>query len=367
MKVSTHMVAFPRIGGAKSAPPPADPPPAQPPVAGDESASGAGTPLLPSVQALSRFATAPMDTAMARNVKFNTSSPQGYYFPQVEKYVEQVADAIAWFEDAKYGYEKAIHDLQVELDHQTYDAQRLRTEIEVFKVQGSPMVNADGSYMTESQQAAEAETAQHIATLEAQLGQATARITELEVEIGRAHAYIASQDQQVAAFREQAQAAVAARDEAHAHAAAAEERAVAAEARVAQCDAVILALQQDNERLQAAVVAAAEAVQGVPVDSVPPVGAEAVAVEPSEMDGYLGLSEEPDPDLPVIPDSELPPGVTLPVAPQAAEYQPVTPGTPLANPGVPQHVWAPELDGAPGPQAAVDPDAVPQPTLRRPS
>lgn len=373
--------------------------------------SAAGASQIPSVNALVQFANAPMTATMARNVRFNTSTPEGYFFPQVEKYVEQVGDTMAWYESLKYAYERALHDVQVELDHQTYDAQRLRTEIELFKVTGSPMVNADGSYLTESQVAAADDVASDLAEKEAQLVGALARVTELEVEIGRAHAYIATQDAQVEQFRAQTAAANAAADDAMTRAAAAEQRAAAASARADQCDVVILALQQDNERLQVAVQAAADAVVASPDPAVLP--AHAVAPDasgPAEQeyaqaglpeahdslpgsehsdgdhgreysqdygheyeqdaaDGYLGLGDGEAPVVPVVPvESELPPGTVLPSHSPAGQSQ-AGPGAPLGNPGVPHHVWAPELSDpalspAPAVQGFDDPGAVPQPSLR---
>lgn len=379
------MAFLSRLTGSSAAPAPAPAQPDAAPAAGADGDAATGTSPIPSVNALVQFANAPMTETMARNVRFNTSSPEGYFFPQVEKYVEQVGDTMAWYESLKYAYERALHDVQVELDHQTYDAQRLRTEIELFKVTGSPLVNADGSYLTESQVAAADDVAGELAAKEAQLAGALTRVTELEVEIGRAHAYIATQDAQVEQFRSQAVAAIAAQDEAVNRAAAAEQRAAAATARADQCDVVILALQQDNERLQVAVHAAAQAVAASPDPAAPP------NVPPASLfpaadgraegrgherdhsqdlaDGYVNVDPDAVPVVSVVPvESELPAGTLLPSR-LPVEPSQAGPGAPLGNPGLPAHVWAPELsDPAPAglsaPQGFDDPGAVPQPTLR---
>lgn len=115
----------------------------------------------------------PLTADLARTVRFNVAQPHGYYFPQVEEFVGQVTAALAWWEEQGRRTAQAMHDLQIELDMQVGDVQRLRTEIELFKVQGSALVNADGSYVTESQAAGDALAAAH------------QRIADLELEVRR--------------------------------------------------------------------------------------------------------------------------------------------------------------------------------------
>jgi hypothetical protein len=121
-----------------------------------------------------------------RSVRFHISEPQGYFFPQVEEFVSQVAGALAEHERRAFADAQAKHDLQVELDRQAHDAQRLRTEIELFRVQGNPLVNEDGSYRTETQVAAEQEMHRQNVTLRNDIAALQADLTACQQELERA-------------------------------------------------------------------------------------------------------------------------------------------------------------------------------------
>lgn len=332
--------------------------------------SSAGIPLLPSVtKAWSQFNTPPMTSSQAKSVRFNVSTPRGYHFPQVEHFVTQIDEVLRWHEAAAYAYREALRDQQSEIDHLASDATRLRREIEVFKVQGSPLVNADGSYVTDSQQASAQATAERVAELEDELRAATLRMAELDTELSRARSYLSDSDGEevdrlratleaaqarttqleewaaqvqpiVTAAEERATAAEAERDEAIARAEIAESALAEAAETIAQYERVQVALQTDIERLQGG--------------AEPVSGDEMVQVE---------SDVAPSPVMPV--DSELPPGVSLPARGPAA-YDPVKPGDPLRAAGGPLQQWAPEVFGeAQGedPAGAADPDAQPRPSL----
>lgn len=83
-------------------------------------------------------------------VRFQESRP-GYNYGQVETFVEQVKDSIAF-----YQARLSAADLELtERSEEVFDLQetisRLKATIEVFRAKGDPVVAADGSYVTESQ------------------------------------------------------------------------------------------------------------------------------------------------------------------------------------------------------------------------
>lgn len=327
---------------------------------------GSSVPMLPSVQAaMTRFAQPPMTSSQAGSVRFNVADPRGYHFPQVEEYVRSVEAAMAWWESADYAYKQALRDQQIEIDNLSADTSRLRTEIEVFKVQGSPLVNADGSYRTDSQEAAARADAERIAALEAELEAATRRLAELDTELTRARAYL-SNPEDVDALREQLAAALARTNQLEEWAAqvqpivtATEERAVAAEERAAAAEAELAQAQQriaEQEAVEADLRAQIADLTGGQGSPVPAAEAEHVADPVADTDHASGWDDavtggwdEPTPS-PVMPvDSELPPGVALPHREAPEAYAPVHPGDPLHSAaGVPLADWAPEVYGTDG-------------------
>jgi hypothetical protein len=92
-----------------------------------------------------------MTAAHARAVKFPVSRPVGYVFPAVEAFVNDVVVSLEWWAEQAYLRDRQISELMTQNDQAAFDNQRLRTEMEIFRVQGSPVVNDDGSYVTESQ------------------------------------------------------------------------------------------------------------------------------------------------------------------------------------------------------------------------
>lgn len=144
----------------------------------------------------------PLTSELTKSIRFTISEPQGYYFEQVETFVQQVIEALTFYEQAEFQWRHAAYEMQVESDQQAYDLQRLRSEIELFKVQGSPLVNADGSYVTESQQ-------QQVEALLDQLSQASSALAQAEVEAAARDAEVArladvasAQDAEIVSLRQ---------------------------------------------------------------------------------------------------------------------------------------------------------------------
>lgn len=156
-----------------------------------------------------------LSSDMVRSIRFTVSQPQGYYFQQVETFVEQSAETIALLEGNEFTLKQFIHELLIELDQQSYDSQRLRSEIEIFKVQGSPLVNADGSYVTESQREANEMLVGELAQANALLVQAQEEAAQREAEIAHLRTVIATQDHEVVSMRQWNEAAAAELAQAH--------------------------------------------------------------------------------------------------------------------------------------------------------
>ena len=132
----------------------------------------------------------PLSPSLAKSVRFDVCSPRGYYPNQVNQFVDSVISALDFYEGLRYRYDQVIYDLQVEVARQTHDVVRLKREIEVFRVMGSPVTNADGSYVRESQ-VADAADQHELAAVQAELEQAEARNSELEDRLGRLQAQYA--------------------------------------------------------------------------------------------------------------------------------------------------------------------------------
>jgi len=304
-----------------------------------------------AVTAPASTANPPLTAAHVDSVRFNVSEPQGYFFPQVEEFVAQAKAALRYWEDRDFQHEQAKHAMQVELDNQVYDVQTLRAQIEVFRVQGSPLVNADGSYVTESQQHAGADASEQISRLEVLVSQAEAaqrdaehRATQHEAAYTELSAWADEVAPQIAQATERA-------EQAEQRATTAEQALAEAQARITALEAALATEETTPVQTILAPAAAVPAVQpATPVESL----ADASFAEDLEPgDGFLASLADGEDDgaqpLAVVPvESELPPGVTVSAMTGPAQPYPATrPGAPLASaPGVPVTQWAPELDGS---------------------
>lgn len=83
-------------------------------------------------------------------VRFHPSRP-GYAFNQVETFVGQVKDTLTYLEAVAHQRELELHEAREEVQDLTDKTQNLQRTIEVFRAQGDPVRNEDGSYVTASQ------------------------------------------------------------------------------------------------------------------------------------------------------------------------------------------------------------------------
>lgn len=258
-----------------------------------------------------------MSADAARSVRFQISSPQGYFFPQVEHFVAEAADTIDKLDTAVRQRDDHIALLNAELAHSNSDVSRLRTEIELFKVQGAPLVDADGSYVTESQLATAQKDRERIAELEQQL-------TRVSGEY--AQAVQALRDLGLANQQQSAQ--------------------------LADQTATIAEMSQRVHDLEAreAALAAVEPADVEPDSDYPlPRGDEEVVAHRPDPD-TANTRESTDQVAPKHADQEQKlltledtyiPSEQSPIF----DYNPAQPGAPLSTPGVPLPQWAPELHG----------------------
>lgn len=152
--------------------------------------------------ALPNLPPPPLSADLAKSIRFTISQPQGYYFEQVETFVKQVIETLAYHEQAEYAWQQAAYELQIELDQQAYDLQRVRSEIELFKVQGSPLVNPDGSYVTESQQATAETLMADLTAANQSLAAAQAALAQRDAEVARLQDLTSAKDQEITSLRQ---------------------------------------------------------------------------------------------------------------------------------------------------------------------
>jgi hypothetical protein len=86
-----------------------------------------------------------------KGVRFDLAQPRGYYTEQVDTLVKLLTSSLAWHEEALYQRDQGIHILQTDLDEATQQEATLRAQVEVFRVQGSVTVGADGQILRKSQ------------------------------------------------------------------------------------------------------------------------------------------------------------------------------------------------------------------------
>lgn len=149
--------------------------------------------------------SAGLTAEMAASVRFPVSKPAGYFYTAVETYVQQVSEAMAALEDDLFAEQQRTHELTVELDHQVHDVQSLRSQIEVFRVNGNPVVNADGSYQTESQQSEQAQqfgSEEQITQIQAQLEETRVSYEQAAAALEQSHVTQKLMQDEIDALRE---------------------------------------------------------------------------------------------------------------------------------------------------------------------
>lgn len=292
------------------------------------------------------------------SVRFNLAT-EGYHCPQVETFVSQVAATLKWYENKVYEQGLRIHELQTERDDLLHQLQNAHTQLEIFSVQGSPVVTSDGTFLTESQQAEHASYQAEIDRLTVQLNQAEHARQQAEANVQALHERNQRLESELAALREWA-------DQVQGIVAQHEERAQAMSDALAHAERTIAQLTGDTPPQPASPAPATAPASEAPdtpvaVDtagedggasaSAPPPREDHVPEGISEMavvdagDEGLGEGPIPPPTPIVVPvDSELPPGVELPPRePAASGYRPAVPGSPIDTQGHPLGEWAPEL------------------------
>lgn len=182
-------------------------------------------------------------------MRFSVSRPSGYFFPQVEAFVESAVQALSWWEKNSHEQATAIHSLQEELVDEQTRAANLQSQVELFRVQGDPLTRADGTYVTESDSDG---SQQQILDLQEALSQAHHRAAEMEATANANY---------TSAIEQQA-------------------RAEAAEAIVTELQDAL-----DVERSRPAPVVAQQAQS--PVEEVPAAPEPAAVVEPAFIDGEV--------------------------------------------------------------------------------
>lgn len=110
-------------------------------------------------------------------VRFHSSRP-GYSFSQVEIFVDQVKHTLAVLEQELYEKDLTAHELKREQEELQDRVLELQATIEVFRAKGDPLVNADGSYVRESQ----LQDTAHYAELEAEMDSLQREIDSLQEE-----------------------------------------------------------------------------------------------------------------------------------------------------------------------------------------
>lgn len=92
----------------------------------------------------------PMTSEQADALRFPMSQPHGYHPASVDRAMEQIVHSLRSWEDLVFRWQQHAHELQTQLDQARSDNLRLRTEIQVFAVNGSPTLAEDGTYLRES-------------------------------------------------------------------------------------------------------------------------------------------------------------------------------------------------------------------------
>jgi chromosome segregation ATPase len=126
---------------------------AAPPSAPEEpvTPSGAAVGLMDGLDDLPTVSPNALTSDQVGSVRFRVSTPQGYLFTQVEAFVNAARESLQQHEQVEFQLRRRIVDVTNELRLQVADSASLRRQIEVFRVQGDPLVDSDGAYVTESQ------------------------------------------------------------------------------------------------------------------------------------------------------------------------------------------------------------------------
>lgn len=88
----------------------------------------------------------------AKKVRFHTSTPRGFSFPQVEEFYGDVITALDFYVAALERRDQDVHRLATEIDKYIVDLQNAKYQLEVFEgAGGKPLTDAEGNYLTEGE------------------------------------------------------------------------------------------------------------------------------------------------------------------------------------------------------------------------
>lgn len=301
----------------------------------------------------------PLTSELTRSIRFTVSEPQGYYFEQVETFVQQVIDVLAYYEQAEDRWRQFAYEMQLEVDQQAYDAQRLRSEIELFKVQGSPLVNPDGSYMTESQNSTLAAVSADLNLVKDQLSASEQARLVAQEETNRLHDLAAMRDQEIASLRAWGEQVIADMQALQAHAAGMEAQLSAAQTALHAAQSGAPEEPAPAATIEPAVAPTATPTPAPVIDVLDtPAAPAAVALDP--LDVSVPIVEVPlvDVDVAVTP-TDSPTPVLDDAAPSPQFYTPTE--QPIVTPvGYDSSLYAPPaVTPEPAlPEAGYDPEAL---------
>lgn len=92
----------------------------------------------------------------AKKVRFHTSTPRGFSFPQVEEFYGDVITALDFYVAALERRDQDVHRLATEIDKYIVDLQNAKYQLEVFEgAGGKPLTDAEGNYLTEGELSAD--------------------------------------------------------------------------------------------------------------------------------------------------------------------------------------------------------------------
>lgn len=129
----------------------------------------------PKVGAAGGASGPPLTVDNVASMRFSISKPSGYFFPQVETFVSQVKETLAFHERATHDLAMRLHASEEERVDAETRAANLQAQVELFRVNGDVLTHTDGSYVTESET-----TSPDLAAAQATIDDLTARLAAAE-------------------------------------------------------------------------------------------------------------------------------------------------------------------------------------------
>ena len=129
----------------------------------------------PKVGATGGASGPPLTVDNVASMRFSISKPSGYFFPQVETFVSQVKETLAFHERATHDLAMRLHASEEERVDAETRAATLQAQVELFRVHGDVLTHEDGSYVTESET-----TSPDLTAAQATIEDLTARLAAAE-------------------------------------------------------------------------------------------------------------------------------------------------------------------------------------------